>query len=190
MSTGVPVLRALSAVGELLAAEGAEARVVIVGGAALILLGVIRRATNDVDVIAVARGDSGQLAPPEPFSLELERAVRTVARDLQLPPNWMNTVVSAQWQTGLPPAFTERVEWRRFANLWVGLPGREALIALKLYAAADQTGPDSRHMQDLIALRPSDAELAAAATWIQDTQDSTIAEILGKAVSHVRAQLR
>lgn len=189
MSTDVPILKALSALGELLAAEGTEARLVIVGGAALTLLGIIRRATNDVDVIAVAL-PSGALAPPEPFPPALARAVRTVARDLNLPPDWMNGVVGGQWQTGLPPRLAERLEWRRFSGLWVGLPARADLIALKLYAAADQAGPDSRHMQDLVALHPSDEELAAAAVWIKETQDPTITAIVTKAINHVRAQLR
>ena len=46
--------QALTAVGEILAAEGKSAAIVIVGGAALNLLGVVDRATRDVDVMALA----------------------------------------------------------------------------------------------------------------------------------------
>jgi hypothetical protein len=42
----------LSAVGELLEAEGQTVRIVIVGGASLNLAGLVDRATDDVDVIA------------------------------------------------------------------------------------------------------------------------------------------
>lgn len=143
MDITVPVDQALSAVGELLAADAAEIRVVLVGGAALRLLGVVQRTTADVDVIALGIGTGGsiRLAPPEPLPVALDRAIATVARDLDLPPNWMNTTVAGQWKTGLPPELAEGVTWRRYGGLWVGLASRFALICLKLYAAADQTGP-------------------------------------------------
>lgn len=191
MDVALPIERALSAVGDLLAADRQEVRVVVVGGAALNLLGIIERSTRDVDVIAlgVATGGAVHLVRPESLPVTLQRAVATVARDLDLPANWMNTVVANQWRTGLPTGFAEGVAWRRFGGLWVGLPGRFGLICLKLYAAADQRGPDSRHFQDLLALRPNSEELAAAAEWIA-TQDATIGEVVAKVITHARDQLR
>jgi len=113
MDVTIPIERALSAVGELLAADGQEVRVVLVGGAALNLLGTIERATRDVDVIALGEVSAAtvRLVPPESLPPALERAIATVARDLDMPPNWMNTVVASQWRTGLPPRFAEGVEW-------------------------------------------------------------------------------
>lgn len=191
MDVMIPIERALSAVGDLLAADGEDVRVVVVGGAALSLLGTIERATRDVDVIAlgVVSAATVRLVPPKSLPVALERAIATVARDLDIPPNWMNTVVASQWSTGLPPRFGEGVGWRRFGGLWVGLPGRFALTCLKLYAAADQPGPESRHFQDLLALKPSAEELAAAAEWIA-TQDPTIGEIVAKVIAHALSQLR
>lgn len=191
MDVTIPIKRALSAVGDLLAADGEEVRVVVVGGAALNLLGTIERATRDVDVIAlgVVSAETLRLVPLESLPAALERAIATVARDLDIPPNWMNTVVASQWRIGLPPRFADGVEWRRFGGLWVGLAGRFALTCLKLYAAADQPGPESRHFQDLLALRPTAAELSAAAEWIA-TQDPTIGEIVAKVIAYARSQLR
>ena len=78
---------------------------VVVGGAALQHLGIVERTTADVDVIALGVGTGGniRLAQPEPIPPALERAIATVARDLGLPRNWMNTMVASQWKTGLPP---------------------------------------------------------------------------------------
>jgi len=187
----VPIERALTALGEQLSAESVELRIVVVGGAALNLLGIVRRTTRDEDVIALATsGPSGmQLQNPDPLPEALTRGIRIVARDLQIPPDWMNSAVAGQWQTGLPAAMEQRLTWRQFGALWVGLAGRADLVALKVYAAADQPGPDSRHMQDLFALAPSEAELAGAATWIE-TQDPTIGPIVAKVMDHVRAHLR
>jgi len=49
---------------EALAAEGETVRIVVVGGTALILRGLVSRLTEDVDIIAVVRSPE-QRAPPE-----------------------------------------------------------------------------------------------------------------------------
>lgn len=160
--------RALTAVGQLLAARGERVAIVIVGGAALNLLGYVRRPTQDVDVLALASGKvrtPRRLKRPDPLPEALREAVRTVARDLGLGTDWLNTGPASQWETGLPPGVGRRVRWRRYGGLRVGLAGRRDLIFLKLYAAADAVGPQSVHFQDLLRLRPTKAELAAAAKW-------------------------
>lgn len=177
---------ALQRVGELLALAGERYAIVIVGGAALNLLGVVSRATRDVDILAVAHGD--RLAPPpDPIPSSLAAAIRTVGRDMGLADNWLNTGPALQWKQGLPRGIGGRVKWRRFANLRVGLVGRPDLIRLKLYAAADGH-PGDRHIQDLIALDPTDAELRAAARWVK-TQDAGAAfpGLVDDAVAHLRA---
>jgi hypothetical protein len=101
----------------------------------------------------------------------------------------MNTTVAAQWETGLPPGFSSRVSWNRHGGLWVGVAGRLDLIYLKLYAAADDISPASRHVADLLALRPTAAELAAAQAWISQTQDASpsVAAALDRVIAHVLA---
>jgi len=69
--------QALAAVGDLLAARGARIAVIIVGGAALNLLGIVSRSTGDVDVIALADRDAEgrlKLRNAEPFPAELQEA--------------------------------------------------------------------------------------------------------------------
>src|SRR5258708_37346452 len=138
MDTPFSLDRALAAAGELLARREQAAAIVIVGGTALNLLGVIERATHDVDVIATAtvqpNGEPGAIRPPDPLPAPLMDAVPTGAGGLGLPPDWLNATVGAQWKTGLPAGFARRVTWRRFAGLWVGLPGHGDFVPLKLYA--------------------------------------------------------
>jgi hypothetical protein len=187
--------RALGAVGELLAAERAEVGIVVVGGTALNLLGIVARTTRDVDVLAVvsstAQAGSVVLAPPDPLPEPLRQAIVTVARDLGLSASWMNTVAGLQWQPGLPPGLERRLHWRRYGGLTVGLADRYDLIFFKLYAAADSGGPFSVHSQDLLALRPTEGELSAAATWVRE-QDPTpdFLSILEQVIEHVRASLQ
>ncbi|TVP79970.1 MAG: hypothetical protein EA352_00375 [Gemmatimonadales bacterium] len=97
----------------------------------------------------------------------------------------MNTVVGRQWRYGLPDGFLDELDWVRYAGLEVGLAGRGSLIALKLFAAVDR-GPESVHVQDLLALAPSRDELLVAQAWVvrQDASEAFVA-MLEEVVAHV-----
>lgn len=168
--------RVFAALGELLAAEGMEFGIVVLGGAALNLLGIVERTTRDVDVLAITSSTLGDgllsLTPPEPLPEPLKRAIGRVARDFRLPEDWVDTTMGLQLQTGLPPGLERRIHWSRYGGLVVGLVDRYDLIFFKLYAAADSGGPASVHYQDLIALRPSSTELQEAATWVRKQDPS------------------
>jgi hypothetical protein len=168
--------RVFAALGELLTAEGMDFGIVVLGGAALNLLGIVERATRDVDVLAITSStlEDGllSLTPPEPLPKPLKRAIDRVARDFRLPEDWVDTTMGLQLQTGLPPGLERRIHWTRYGGLVVGLVDRYDLIYFKLYAAADSGGPASVHYQDLIALRPSSIELQEAATWVRKQDPS------------------
>ena len=176
------------ALGEHLAAAGQEAAIVVVGGSALSIRGWIDRVTKDVDVIAQAIEKDGErtLISPHPLPEHLVEAVRRVARDYGMPEDWLNSVVGAQWRFGLPQGFADEVQWRRFQALEVGFAGRRSIIALKLFATVDQ-GPSSVHCQDLVQLRPSEAELQTASQWVlgQDAGEQFPAS-LEEAIQYVR----
>lgn len=90
----------LDALGSHLAAARVEVSIVVVGGAALALRGWVPRTTHDVDVIALAE-PGGQLVRPR-FPDALVQASLRVARDFNLPDDWLNAAVGAQWQQGCP----------------------------------------------------------------------------------------
>lgn len=169
-STGIE--RALEAVGAVLQAERQQAAVVIVGGAALNLLNIVKRPTRDVDVIAKSQTAAGEPEPPDPLPPALARAAVLVAEDLHLDSKWLNTGPALQWRQGLPPGFGARVSWRQYGGLSVGIAGRRDLVFLKLHAAADSTGAQGVHYQDLLALCPDVEQLDAACSWVK-TQDAS-----------------
>jgi hypothetical protein len=186
------IIAALRALGEILASEREHAAVVVVGGTALIAQGFVERATRDVDVIAISRDPPDRerkvIEAPEPLPESLLRAISRVARDYSLPDDWMNTTVGLQWKTGLPPGFGERIHWEQYDGLSLGLADRYDLIFLKLYAAADSEGPSSVHYQDLMALRPTDEELDAAARWVRSRDPSApFARILDQVLEYARS---
>ncbi len=181
----------LRRLGELLEHGGRNAAIVVVGGAALNLLGVVQRNTVDIDVIAVGGGvgptGTPMIVEPKGLPLDLAEEVARVTRDFNLPPGWINTAVASQWRTGLPPGFADRIHWRQYGGLSVGLAGRWDLIAFKLHATADQD-MRSRHLTDLLALQPSREELESAAAWVR-TQDAgpEFHVILTRVMAHVAA---
>ena len=84
---------------------------VVCGGTALILTGLVKRTTQDVDVVALMR--EGALCSPEPFPPSLLRSAHEVAEDLNLPSDWLNNHPSHDegglFQMGLPAGFAERL---------------------------------------------------------------------------------
>ncbi len=149
--------------------EAGELRLVIVGGAALNLLGLVSRTTTDADVIAVEEG--GTLVAPNNLPPALLEGVAIVAASLRLPEDWLNTGPSLQMRYGLPPGFRERLTWLDFKTLCVGLASREDLVTLKLFAAADHWPARGVHYSDLVALSPVSDEILSAAEWAK-TQDA------------------
>jgi len=78
----------LAALGEQLAAAGRPYELVVIGGAALLALGFVDRATRDVDLLALRTGD--EFTRPDPVPTELAAAAERVGRDFGLPRDWLN----------------------------------------------------------------------------------------------------
>lgn len=152
----------LAALGEQLASTGQHFDLVVIGGSALLALGVIDRATRDVDLLALRSGD--ELVVPDPLPPELATAAMRVSRDFGVSSDWLNTGPAALLTLGLPEGFVGRLEARSYGEaLTVHLASRFDQIHFKLYALVDQ-GP-GKHESDLRALQPSTEELIVAAHW-------------------------
>jgi len=158
----------LSALGEQLEGLAPETvEILVCGGSALNVLGFIQRATKDVDVIAyVHRDKEGKvfLIKADPIGPELREASMKVARDFNLPENWLNAGPASAVDLGLPEELMERVITRSFGKkLIIHFLGRYDQIHFKLYAAVDQGA--GKHFDDLLALQPTAEELEKAARW-------------------------
>jgi Nucleotidyltransferase of unknown function (DUF6036) len=159
--------RLLFALGEQLAGRGERFELVVIGGSALLALGLVERTTKDVDLVALRSGADLDSAQPLPEGLRAARDL--VARDFSLPTDWLNPGPTELLEFGLPDGFVDRLERRDYGeSLVVYLASRYDQIHLKLYAAVDQ-GP-GKHERDLRALAPTEDELIAAARWSR-TQD-------------------
>ena len=146
-------------------AQASAIGLVVCGGSALIALGLIKRTTRDVDILALMNS-SGDLISPDPLPSYLLSAAKEVARDLGLPDNWLNNGPSSDaggiFQLGLPEGIASRLQARAYGDrLTVHFIGRLDQIHLKLYAAADSG--EGTHLDDLLSLKPGDVELEIAA---------------------------
>jgi hypothetical protein len=151
----------LGALSEQLQAASLNFDLVVIGGSALLARGLVERTTRDVDVVALA-GSDGLLSAVE-LPAGLLRAVATVARDFDIPMNWLNSGPADLLRFGLPRGFEDRWETRTYGEaLTVRWASRFDQIHFKLYAAVDQAG---KHLTDLEALEPSHDELISAARW-------------------------
>ncbi|MFZ4579085.1 MAG: DUF6036 family nucleotidyltransferase [Myxococcota bacterium] len=147
----------LEAFDQFLHARDLRTEAVIIGGTALVLLGVIERATRDVDVLA-----------PElsPIVLESARAFAREQRDrgVDLADDWLNNGPSLLGDA-LPSGWRERTE-RVFTGRALRLDtlGRMDLLRSKLFALCDR-GTD---LLDCLALKPDEAEIDQILPWLAD----------------------
>ncbi len=157
----------LNALSEQIEVEGiGRLEMVVCGGAALNVLGYVHRTTKDVDVIAfVNKGKKGtiNLKKADPLMPQLVEAAKRVQKDFNLMDNWFNAVPASVMDFGLPEGLMDRVEAHTYGkNLVVHFLERYDQIHFKLYAAVDQGG---KHVDDLLALKPTAEELEKAARW-------------------------
>lgn len=147
------VLSALAAVGQRLArlGRGAPIRVLVAGGTAGILGGFLKpeRTTGDCDVIGVSSESDWS---------DLERAAAEVARQLDLPPTWLNRDCQ-MYAWCLPVGWQSRCERvDQFGPLEVLRVSRIDLIAAKVIGSP--TRPQD--LEDLRDMRPTVDELDSA----------------------------
>ncbi len=157
----------LRALGQRLELARTPVELVVIGGSALTILGLVERPTRDVDVVALMEG--GVLRDAKPLPPALVEAKDAVAADFGVSDGWLNAGPSDLLEWGLPDGFVDRLERREFGpSLSIHLASRYDQIHFKLYALTDQGS--GRHEDDLRALAPTRDELLAAAAWAR-TQD-------------------
>lgn len=127
---------------------------------------------------------NGSLVSAEPLPEALLGAARIVAGDFGLPEDWLNAGPSALVDFGLPEGFAERSSHRDYGDaLQVLFASRLDQIDLKLYAVVDQGA--GRHLTDLQALAPTEAELLQAARWTRThDQSEGYREVLLEVLDH------
>ncbi len=155
---------ALAALGDVLAYRGEAYEIVLVGGGDLVLRGIVSRSTKDADIVG-QRLDDGSIVALRTLPDAIARAVSEVADAHDLASDWLNVGPESLLELGLPAGFEDRLTARHYGRLTVWLAGPYDLVCFKLYAAADHWPSQDRHLDDLRALGPTEADLLSAARW-------------------------
>lgn len=138
-----------------LAEHGIRFEAVVIGGAALALLGVISRETQDRDVLDPAIPDEVAQAARE-FSRRLRAAGEDLREDgLNNGPETLKKVLPPGWLLRLDNLFTGRA-------LNLHTLGRPDLLKSKVFAYCDR-GQD---LKDCLSLKPTEQELGEALPWL------------------------
>ena len=141
---------------QCLADHGLEFEAVVIGGAALALLGVVIRETQDCDVLDPTIPENVAQA-----ALEFGREALKKGHDLK--EHWLNNGPESLKDV-LPKDWRLRLEKLYFGKaLKLHTLGRSDLLKSKLFAYCDR-GQD---LKDCIALNPSQKELDDALTWLK-----------------------
>lgn len=140
---------ALQLLGQRLAEEQVFADIVLAGGAWMALVLGNRGVTKDIDAY---------LAPPaEP----IRRVAAVVAREMGLPPDWLNDGIKGFFY-GTPP----QTLWREFGGLRVYIVTADYMLALKIYAARPADCPDAQALVQHLGLRTVDEALDVVERYI------------------------
>lgn len=139
-----------------LAMRGLSLEAVVIGGAALSLLGVVSRQTRDCDILHPE-------LPPEIVDAATEFAELRRRDGEVLADDWLNNGPSSLTDV-LPARWIERVQ-TVFAGAAITLHclGRIDLLMSKLFALCDR-GID---LQDCIALAPTSTEIDEIMPWLE-----------------------
>jgi len=150
---------------------------VVCGGLALTLHGLQTRTTRDVDVLGGWNEHGLEVACIDEFPENVKACIERVAEghpELSgLGARWINLGPSKLAQWGLPEGFEQRLVPVGISDrLTLHLLGRQDLLPLKLYAAADEFGPrQDIHFGDLQVLNPTFDELDKAVGWMRTLPD-------------------
>ena len=146
----------LAAFDRYLADRGLGLEAVVVGGAALNLLGVITRQTRDCDILHPLLPEA-VVAAARAFAAEVTAAGGKLKKDwLNNGPSSLAPLLPPGWELRLQEVFRGEVLVLRSLH-------RSDLLKSKLFALCDR-GLD---LQDCIALAPTPGELAEATTWLE-----------------------
>ncbi len=155
-------------------AEVEPLNVAVCGGAALIAVGLVTRATQDVDVIALLRTNqvNVEVLDDKILPADVERLVAEIGIELGIRKDWLNFEASPLIAFGFPPDMTRRLIKKSYGIcLTVYFISRFDQVHFKIYAAMDPKS-GTRHLSDLLDLKPQEDEVRAAISWLLERKAS------------------
>ncbi|NPV59161.1 MAG: hypothetical protein HPY75_05800 [Actinobacteria bacterium] len=156
----------LEALGSVLEDQDMEPLDIVVCGAMVLLMrGMVRRPTRDIDGLGFVEESDGELVLRKPvLSAKLSEAIERVGNLYGEGRHWLSMAATVLHDdTSLPPGIIMESDARRFGDrLTVRLCSRRHMVFLKLWGALNRGEPD---IGDLIEMEVSEQEAYEAAAW-------------------------
>jgi len=129
----------LAELGAALQSQGINqpVRMLLIGGAYMMLLANAPRTTDDIDVFWVEEGEDFQKA-----RLALRDGVQAIASKYTLPPNWFNSLTQMLIYDKI--IMPKGKVWKQYGSLHVYVPPTEFMFALKILAGREKDMADCR----------------------------------------------
>ena len=140
--------RHLTQLGQELTARGIRKpiRVLMIGGAYMLLLAKMQRSTDDVDILWLDEDDAFQRAIDE-----LREGVHAVAEKQRLEPDWFNYMPHLLMYNVV--TIPKGTLWKRFGPLHIYVPPKTYILALKILAGREKDIEDSRLLLRSVKVR-------------------------------------
>ncbi len=175
--------RHLAQLGQELVDRGVQKpiRVLMLGGAYMLLLAKVQRSTDDVDILWLDEDDAFQRAIDV-----LRKGVQAVAEKQRLEPDWFNYMTHLLMYDVV--TIPKGTLWKRFGPLHIYVPSKTYILALKILAGRQKDIEDSRallpyvrvktrqHARRLLDRYASPAALASNAEDIEHTLEELFPE--------------
>lgn len=159
----VDMLRAL---GTVMDERGMEPVDILVCGAMVLLMrGIIRRPTRDIDGLGLVEEREGVMVLRKPvLSAELNEAIERVGNLYGEGKHWLSVAATILHEdTELPPDIIAESDPRSFGDrLTVRFCSRRHMVFLKLWGAVNRGEPD---IGDLVEMEATEEEAREAAAW-------------------------
>lgn len=129
----------LAELGAALQSQGIKkhVRMLLIGGAYMMLLANAPRTTDDIDIFWLEEGEDFRKA-----RLALRDGVQSIASKYALPANWFNYLTQMLIYDKI--IMPRGKLWKRYGPLQVYVPPKEYILALKILAGRDQDIVDCR----------------------------------------------
>src|SRR5260221_6074327 len=129
----------LAELGAALQSQGIKKpiRMLLIGGAYMMLLANAPRTTDDIDVFWVEEGEDFQKA-----RIAMRDSVQAIGSKYTLPPNWFNNLTQMLIYDKI--SMPRGTLWKQYGPLHVYVPPTEFMFALKILAGREKDLADCR----------------------------------------------
>ncbi len=156
-------------------------RVLMIGGAYMLLLTKMQRSTDDVDILWLDEGDAFQRAIDA-----LREGVQAVAEKQRLEPDWFNYMTHLLMYDVV--TIPKGTLWRRFGPLHIYVPPKTYILALKILAGRQKDIEDSRVLLPYVRVKTRSQARRLLNRYVSPAAQATNAEDIEYALEELFPQ--